>query len=149
MKLCFHRTLKKSPSNGNTNKSKRINSLYACTLLILIGSVVIFWDLKDVNAQTSQSGQFKVIVQVQNTGNLDEQGALHVAIDGSRNPQTQGSLVFPALQTSSYTFVFPSTEAPVGKGFNAEVIYGDDEIKRVFGVNSAANSPETVTLTIP
>ena len=116
MKLCFDRTLKKSPSNGNTNKNKRINSLYACALLILIGSVVIFWGLKDVNAQTSQSGQFKVIVQVQNTGNLDEQGALHVAIDGSRNPQTQGSLVFPALQTSTYTFAFPSTEAPVGKG---------------------------------
>ena len=149
MKLCFDRTLKKSPSNGNTSKSKRINSLYACTLLILVGSIVIFWGLEDINAQSSQTAQFKVIVQVQNTGNLDEQGALHVAIDGSRNPQTEGSLVFPALQTSTYTFVFPSTEAPVGKGFNAEVIYGDDEIKRVFGVNSAANSPETVTLTIP
>ncbi|WP_458742776.1 hypothetical protein [Candidatus Nitrosocosmicus sp. T] len=150
MKLFFDgMALKQSPSIRNTNKSKRINLLCTCTLLILIGSLVIFWGLKDVNAQSSQGGQFKVIVQVQNTGSLDEHGALHVAIDGSRNPQTQGSLIFPALQTTTYTFEFNSAEAPVGKGFNAEVIYGDDEIKRVFGVNSAANTPETVTLTIP
>ena len=149
MKLCFDGTLKQFPSNRNTNKSKRINSLYACTLLILIGSVVIFWGLKDVNAQSSQSGQFKVIVQVQNTGNLDEHGALHVAIDGLRNPQTFPGLIFPALQTSSYTFTFSSAEVPVGKGFTAEVIFGDDEIKRASGVNSAASMPETVPLTIP
>ena len=150
MKLFFDgMTLNQSPSNRNTNKRIRINLLYACTLLILIGSVVIFWGLKDVNAQSTQSGQFKIIVQVQNTGNLDEHGAVHVAIDGSRNPQTLGGLIFPALETNSYTFEFSSSEAPVGKGFNAEVIYGDDEIKRVFGVNSAANTPETVTLTIP
>ena len=146
MKLCFDGCLKQSPSNRNSNRSKRINSLYACTLLILIGSVVIFWGLKDVNAQSSQ---FKVIVQVQNTGNLDEHGALHVAIDGLRNPQTLPGLVFPALQTSSYTFTFSSAEVPVGKGFTAEVIFGDDEIKRVSGVNSAASMPETVPLTIP
>jgi hypothetical protein len=150
MKLCFDRiALKQSPSNRNTNKRIRINSLYACTLLILIGSIVIFWGLKDVNAQSSQSGQFKVIVQVQNTGNLDEQGALHVAIDGLRDPQTKSGLIFPALQTVSYTFEFSSAGVPVGKGFSAEVIYGDDEIKRALGVNSAANTPETVTLTIP
>ena len=150
MKLYFDGiALKQSPSNRNTNKGLRINSLYACTLLILIGSIVIFWGLKDVNAQSSQTGQFKVIVQVHNTGNLDEQGAVHVAIDGLRDPQTKSSLIFPALQTASYTFAFSSAEVPVGKGFSAEVIYGDDEIKRALGVNSAANTPETVTLTIP
>lgn len=150
MKLCFDGiALKQSPSNRNTNKRIRINSLYACTLLILIGSIVIFWGLKDVNAQSSQSGQFKVIVQVQNTGNLDEHGALHVAIDGLRDPQTKSGLIFTALQTVSYTFEFSSAGVPVGKGFSAEVIYGDDEIKRALGVNSAANTPETVTLTIP
>ena len=75
--------------------------------------------------------------------------ALHVAIDGSRNPQTMSGLIFPGLQTSSYTFEFSSAEVPVGKGFTAEVVYGDDEIKRVSGANSAANTPETVTLLIP
>ncbi len=148
MKLCFDgMAVKHSPSNRNTNKRIRINSLYACTLLILIGSIAIFWGIKDVNAQSSSS--FKIIVQVQNTGNLDEQGALHVAIDGSRNPQTLSGIIFPALRTSSFTFEFPSAEIPVGKGFTAEVIYGDDDIKRVSGANSLANTPETVTLLIP
>ena len=150
MKLCFAGTsLKLSPSIRNTNKRIRIKTLYACTFLILIGSIAIFWGLKDVNAQSTQSGQFRIIVQVQNTGNLDEHGSLHVAIDGLRNPQTMSGLSFPGLQTSSYTFEFSSAEVPVGKGFTAEVVYGDDEIKRVSGANSAANTPETVTLLIP
>jgi len=150
MKLCSDgQALKQSPSNRNTNKRIGITSLYACTLLILIGSIVIFWGLKDVNAQSSQNGQFKVIVQVQNTGNLDEQGAVHVAIDGLRDAPTKSGLIFPGLQTVTYTFEFSSAEVPVGKGFTAEVIYGDDERKRASGVNSAANTPETVPLTIP
>ena len=150
MKLCFDGTaLQQSPSNRNTNKRIRTKLLYTCAFLILIGSIAIFWGVKDVNAQGAQSGQFKIIVLVQNTGNLDEHGALHVAIDGLRNPQTMSGLIFPGMQTSSYTFEFGSAEVPVGKGFTAEVIYGDDEIKRVSGANSAANTPETVTLLIP
>ncbi|MDN5845525.1 MAG: hypothetical protein L0H53_04535 [Candidatus Nitrosocosmicus sp.] len=148
MKLCFDGiAIRQSPSNRNTNKRLRINSLCVCTLLILIGSIAIFWGIKDVNAQSSSS--FKIVVLVQNTGNLDEHGALHVAIDGSRNPQTLSGIIFPGLQTSSFTFEFPSAEVPVGKGFTAEVIYGDDDIKRVSGANSVANAPETVTLLIP
>jgi hypothetical protein len=150
MKLCFNATaLRRSPSDRNTNKRIRIRSLYAFALLILIGSVAIFWGLKDVNAQSAQSGQFSIIVEVQNNGNLDEHGAIHVAIDSSRNPQTMSGLIFPGLQTSSYTFEFSSAEVPVGKGFTAEVVYGDDEIKRASGSNSASNTPETVTLLIP
>ncbi|CAN5755192.1 hypothetical protein BH23THE1_BH23THE1_12820 [soil metagenome] len=148
MKPCFDGVAaKQSPSKRNTNKRIRINSLYACTLLILIGSIGIFWGIKDADAQSSSI--FRVIVQVQNTGNLDEHGVVHVAIDGSRNPQTQTNLIFPALQTSSFTFDFSSAEAPVNKGFTAEVVYGDDEIKSVSGVNTPANTPETVTLIIP
>ena len=150
MKLCFDDIyLKQSPSNRNTRTGIRIKSLYVCALIVLIGSIAISWGIKDVNAQSAQDGQFKIIVQVQNTGNLDEHGALHVAIDGSRNPQTMSGLIFPGLQTSSYTFEFSSADAPVGKGFTAEVIYGDDDVKRVTGANSASNTPETVTLLIP
>lgn len=150
MKLCFDGTnLKQSPSNRNTNTRIRIKSLYACALILLIGSIAISWGIKDVNAQSAQSGLFKIIVQVQNTGNLDEHGALHVAIDGSRSPQTMSGLIFPGLQTSSYTFEFSAAEVPVGKGFTVEVIYGDDDIKRATGANSASNTPETVTLLIP
>lgn len=150
MKLCFDGTaLKRSPLNRNTNTRIMIKRMYACALVLLIGSIAITWGIKDVNAQSAQSDQFKIIVQVQNTGNLDEHGAIHVAIDGSRNPQTMSGLIFPGLQTSSYTFEFSSAEVPIGKGFTAEVIYGDDEIKRTSGVNSASNTPETVTLLIP
>jgi len=150
MKQCFDGTaLKQSPLNRNTTTHIKIKWMYTCALLILIGSIAITWGIKDVNAQSAQSDQFKIIVQVQNTGNLDEHGAIHVAIDGSRNPQTMSGLIFPGLQTSSYTFEFSSAEVPVGKGFTAEVIYGDDEIKRTSGANSPSNTPETVTLLIP
>lgn len=57
--------------------------------------------------------------------------------------------MFPALQTSSYPFSFSSSEVPVGKGFSVEVVYGDDDIKRVYGSNTPANSPEIASLTIP
>ena len=150
MKQCFDGTaLKQSPLNRNTTTHIKIKWMYTCALLVLIGSIGITWGIKDVNAQSAQSDQFKIIVQVQNTGNLDEHGAIHVALDGSRNPQTMSGLIFPGLQTSSYTFEFSSAEVPVGKGFTAEVIYGDDEIKRTSGTNSASNMPETVTLLIP
>ena len=150
MKQCFDGTaLKQSPLNRNTTTHIKIKWMYTCALLVLIGSIGITWGIKDVNAQSAQSDQFKIIVQVQNTGNLDEHGAIHVALDGSRNPQTMSGLIFPGLQTSSYTFEFSSAEVPVGKGFTAEVIYGDDEIKRTSGANSPSNTPETVTLLIP
>jgi hypothetical protein len=148
MEQCFDGVAaKQSPSNRNTNKRIRIIPLYVCTLLILMGSTGIFWGIKDVNAQNGSI--FRVIVHVQNTGNLDEHGVVHVAIDGSRNPQTQSALIFPALQTSTFTFDFPAAEVPVNKGFTAEVVYGDDEIKSVSGINTPPNIPENVTLQIP
>lgn len=154
MKLCFYESNSVEPSTYLTLKKKngsfKVKSLYTMTLLILVGSVAIFWGLEDINAQSSQSGStFKVIVEVVNNGNLDEQGTIHVAMDGSRAPQVIHNLVFPAFETTPYTFEFSSSEAPVGKGFTAEVIYGDDELKRAYGTNTPANSPETVSINIP
>ncbi|WP_148686622.1 hypothetical protein [Candidatus Nitrosocosmicus hydrocola] len=153
MKLCFDGNsikLSPRPSLKTTNGSTRLKSVYAMTLLILIGSVAVFWGIKDVNAQTTQNDStFKIIVQIINNGNLDEHGTIHVAMDGSRAPQILNNIIFPGLQTSSHTFEISSSEAPVGKGFTAEVIYGDDEHKRAYGTNTPANSPETVSITIP
>lgn len=154
MRLCFDgNPIKQSqrPSiNKKVNGSIRLRSVYAMTLIVLIGSVAIFWGLKDVSAQTTQTDSiFKVIVQIVNNGNLDEHGTIHVAMDGSRSPQVLNNLIFPGLQTSSYTFEISPSEAPVGKGFTAEVIFGDDEHKRAYGTNTPANSPETVTIIIP
>ena len=132
------------------NSSFKARSLYTMTLLILVGLVAISWGSEDTIAQSPQRDSiFKVIVEVVNNGNLDEQGSIHVAIDGSRDPQVNHNLIFPAFQTTPYTFEFSSSDAPVGKGFTAEVIYGDDEHKRAYGTNTPANSPETVSITIP
>lgn len=122
-------------------------SIHAISLFVLIGSMAFFPAFMEVNGQSG--AVFKVIVQITNTGNLDEHGTIHVSIDGSRTPQVQNNLVFPGLQTMTYTFDFSANEAPVGKGFTAEVIYGDDEFKRAYGSNSPANSPETVSISIP
>ena len=154
MKLFFNESNSGEPSIYLTinkkNGSFKVKSLYTMTLLILVGSVASFWGLEDINAQPSQSDStFKVIVEVVNNGNLDEQGTIHVAPDGSRAPQVIHNLIFPALETTPYTFEFSSSEAPVGKGFTAEVIYGDDEHKRAYGTNTPANSPETVSINIP
>ncbi len=132
------------------NHNLKVKSLYTITLLVLITSVATIWGLNDVNAQDTQSTSiFKVIVQVINNGNLDEHGTVHVTMDGSRTPHVLNNEIFPALQTSSFTFEFSSSEAPVGKGFIAEVVYGDDEHKRAYGTNTPSKSPETVTITIP
>ena len=155
MKLCFDghpikQYQRSPPSIKKMNRSTILKSIYTMALLVLIGSVGIFWGLKDVNAQTTQTtSTFKVIVQIINNGNLDEHGTIHVVMDGSRSPVVENNLIFPGLQTSSFTFEISSSEAPVGKGFTAEVVYGDDEHKRAYGTNTPANSPETVYITIP
>ena len=154
MKPCFHESnFFKQPAQLTIKKrniSFNVQSLYTLTLFILVGTVAISWGLEDINAQVPQSGStFKVIVEVANNGNLDEQGTIHVAMDGSRDPQVINNLIFPAFQSTPYTFEFSSSEAPVGKGFTAEVIYGDDEHKRAYGTNTSTNSPEAVSIDIP
>lgn len=153
MKLCFHVTRYSSKANLHYNKSQvnqLIKSSFVISLVILIGTVALSWGLKDVYAQGTQSSQtFKIIVEVTNNGNLDEYGTIHVSIDGSRSPVITNNLIFPAFQTSSYPFPFSSSDVPVGKGFTVEVVYGDDEIKRVYGTNTPSNAPEVASITIP
>lgn len=153
MKLCFDGNPINSALNLS-NKKVRTNNLMKSSFVIvfvfLIGTFALTWGLKDAYAQATQASQtFKIIVQITNNGNLDEQGTIHVSIDGSRSPVITNNLIFPALQTSSYPFSFSSSEVPVGKGFTVEVVYGDDDIKRVYGTNTPANSPEIASLTIP
>ncbi|MDQ2685584.1 MAG: hypothetical protein M3Y25_07050 [Thermoproteota archaeon] len=153
MKLFFDgnsiKPLSPSPQK-NMNPNVKVKSLYATILVVLIATVAIFWGLNDVNAQSTQNGSiFKVIVQVVNNGNLDEHGTVHVTMDGSRSPHVLNNQIFPGLQTTPFTFEFSSDEAPVGKGFVAEVVFGDDEHKRAYGTNTPSKSPETATITIP
>jgi len=141
------------------NKHNKGMFLFAITLVVvLISSVTL--SLFTLNAQaqeypettTTTSDQkpvFRVIVQVTNNANTDAVSTVHVYIDGTEYSKVLNGAVCPAKSTVSYTFDFDSEDVPVGKGFTAEMVYGDDIFKRASGVNSPSKTPETVQLTIP
>ena len=92
---------------------------------------------------------FRVIVQVTNNAYTDEIGAIHVYIDGTDVNKVLNGVVCPAESTVDYTFDFDAADIPVGKGFTAEMVYGDDVIKRTYGVNSPSKAPEVAHISIP
>ena len=91
---------------------------------------------------------FRVIVQVTNNAYTDEEGAIHVFIDGTDISKVLNGVVCPAESTMDYTFDFDSDDVPVGKGFTAEMVYGDDVIKRAYGVNSPSKAPDVAQIVI-
>src|SRR5690349_14762023 len=135
MKLSFHGSPYQPAPKMHHDKLQMnllLRSSFVISLSVLIGTLILFWGLKDIYAEeTKDIKTFKINVEVTNNGNLDEYGTIHVSIDGSRSPVITNNLIFPALETSSYPFSFSSSEVPIGKGFIVEVVYGDDEIKRV------------------
>ena len=65
MKLCFDgNPIKQYPHRPSSIKKKKrspkLKSIYTMALLILIGTVGIFWGLKDVNAQTTLDFHIKI-----------------------------------------------------------------------------------------
>jgi hypothetical protein len=92
---------------------------------------------------------FRVNVEVTNNGNTDEYGTVYVNINDSPAVDGLGGQLFPAGETVSFEFVFDPKEVPIGKEFVAEVVYGDDIHKRVYGINTSHNSSETITINIP
>jgi hypothetical protein len=92
---------------------------------------------------------FRVIVQVTNDAYTEEVGAIHVYIDGTDISKVLNGVVCPAESTMDYTFDFDSDDVPDGKGFTAEMVYGDDVIKRTYGVNSPSKAPEVAQIAIP
>jgi hypothetical protein len=92
---------------------------------------------------------FRVIVEVTNNAYTDEVGAIHVYIDGTGVSKVLNGVVCTAESTVEYTFDFDSNDVPVGKGFTAELVYGDDVIKRTYGVNSPSKAPEVAQIAIP
>jgi hypothetical protein len=153
MKLSFHGSPYQPAPKMHHDKLQMnllLRSSFVISLSVLIGTVILFWGLKDIYAEeTKDIKTFKINVEVTNNGNLDEYGTIHVSIDGSRSPVITNNLIFPAFETSSYPFSFSSSEVPIGKGFIVEVVYGDDEIKRVYGTNTPSNGPEVASITIP
>jgi len=121
-------------------------ALSICSLLS-VGFLDMLSPIDMAHAQGNQT--FKVIVEVTNHGDNDEHGAVNVDIDGAMAAQWQSGQIFPAHQTIPYTFTFSSNNVPVGTGFTAEVVYGDDSHRFAYGSNSPSNAPETVSISIP
>lgn len=126
--------------------NKVVFTVTICSLLYL-GLLAIHSPIDMAHAQGSQI--FKLVVQVTNNSDRDEYGAVNVDIDGAMATQWQSGQIFQAHKTIPYTFTFSSTDVPVGTGFTAEVVYGDDSHKFAYGSNSPSNAPETVSISIP
>jgi hypothetical protein len=141
-----------------THKDNRIVSILAFALAFALASLAAL-SLCNLNAQAQAQGYgapaiadhkvFTVIVQVINNAYTDEEGAIHVYIDGTDISKVLNGVVCPAESTIDYTFDFDSGDIPVGKGFTAEMVYGDDVIKRTYGVNSPSKAPEVAQIAIP
>ena len=107
---------------------------------------------EQVNLTIGQSkpgeGKFRVIVKVTNTATVDDNGQITVSINDNGPIQYQHP-IFPAKTTIAKSFDFNAKDVPIGKGFFAEVRYGDDFDKGKQGVNTAKQGPETVEFRIP
>jgi hypothetical protein len=117
----------------------------------LFSSVAISSLIFNAAAQepSDQPKIFRIIVKVTNNANVDEVGTIHVSIDGTDISKVLNGVYCPAQSTVDYTFEFNSNDVPVGKGFTAEMVYGDDVFKRTYGVNTALKTPEIAQITIP
>jgi len=98
---------------------------------------------------SEQKPAFNVVVQVTNNANVNETGTIHVFINNTNISKVLNGVVWPAKSTVGYAFEFDAEDAPVGKGFTAEMVYGDDVFKRAYGVNSPSKAPEIAQLSIP
>lgn len=118
-------------------------------IAILVGffSISEIQFIDHVKAQPS-SQVFRVNVEVTNNGNTDEYGTVYVNINDSPAVDGLSGQLFPAGETISFEFVFDSKEVPIGKEFVAEVVYGDDIHKKVYGKNTSPNSSETIAINI-
>jgi hypothetical protein len=127
--------------------------LFTIVLVVtLVSSITLSLFNLDVYAQESSSNQkqiFRVNVQVTNNADIDEVGTIHVSIDGTDLSKVLNGVNCPAKSTVSYTFEFNSNDVPIGKGFTAEMVYGDDIFKKAYGANSPSNTPEIIQITIP
>lgn len=131
-----------------------VNKVHGNVLSLFVFAMFFgFFSIGDIpnnyDAFAQHSQLFKVIVSVTNNENIDEHGAIHVYVDGGSTSKWLNNVFFPSKQTVSHTFEFVSNDIPTGTGFTTEVIYGDDVFKRLSGINSASNAPETIHINIP
>ncbi len=92
------------------------------------------------------SGKFILNVKVTNNLATDESGGIYVGIGDSDISNSMHGITFPAGETVTKTFEFNSNDVPVGKGFSAEIVYGDDFDESADGVNGPVNTPEVLQI---
>ncbi len=130
----------------------RIFPVCAYTLLLVIVSLMYLPNIGETLAQSMPKDEnnqlFKVTVNVTNNAKVSYVGTIHVAIDGTNQSKVINNVQFPSNQTVIHDFEFGAIYIPIGKGFTAEVVYGDDVFKRTYGVNTPANTPEIAKITI-
>ncbi len=130
----------------------RIFPVCAYTLLLAIVSLMYLPNIVETFAQSLPKDEnnqlFKVTVNVTNNAKVSHVGTIHVAIDGTNQTKVINNVQFPSNQTVTHSFEFGAMYIPIGKGFTAEVVYGDDAFKRTYGVNTPSNTPEIAKITI-
>jgi hypothetical protein len=103
------------------------------------------------NPPSTSKGTFKVIVEVTNQSPQDISGGITVSVDHSPENIVKSAygVYFPGGgETISKTFMFKSTDVPVGTDFEVNIDYGDDYNQYKFGENSPEKRPEVVQFTI-
>ncbi len=130
----------------------RIFQVCTYALLLAIASLMYLPNIGETFAQSMSEDEnnqlFKVTVNVTNNAKVSHVGTIHVAIDGTNQTKVINNVQFPSNQTVAHNFEFEAMYIPIGKGFTAEVVYGDDAFKRTYGVNTPANTPEIAKITI-
>ena len=103
------------------------------------------------NPPSTSKGTFKVIVEVTNQSPQDISGGITVSVDHSPENIVKSAygVYFPGGgETISKTFMFKSTDVPVGTDFEVNIDYGDDYNQYKFGENSPEKRPEIVQFAI-
>jgi hypothetical protein len=103
------------------------------------------------NPPSTSKGTFKVIVEVTNQSPQDISGGITVSVDHSPENIVKADyrVYFPGGgETISKTFMFKSTDVPVGTDFEVNIDYGDDYNQYKFGENSPEKRPEIVQFAI-
>jgi hypothetical protein len=112
--------------------------IFSLTVLSLLSSSLIY--------ATNEKLSGKLTIDVMVTNNLadDESGQIIVEIDDTDISKKMSGVLFPAKTTVTKTFEFDSRYVPIGKGFSAEVVYGDDFDTAAHGINDPSTSPKVL-----
>lgn len=141
-----------SNRNNNNNINIKTSSILIVTLFAFVGiSVALGSSFDKILGQSTatDNGSTKINVQVTNNGKSNEVGSIHIISDETGVIKNSNDISFASGETVIQLFDFGASEIPYGTGFSVEVIYGDDDSKRVHGVASQGSQPEIVSISIP